>query len=574
MVSISVLLTNGYDFLLCQYHSEHNNEIIYSLPTVKAPTSIDAKRKIKEQIAELGISFFIEKEIYNQTHNDDVHYVFLCHANQYAYAFKKDTYTWVDIKKCPDISLKDIYEKSSDIVFEYINDRLKIARDIKKKINSLLDQSVVKLEFVEKLNGLQIYINTPDFRCAFSYLITFDFSNQDELEYQINWVLNQSIAPGDKSDIYILFSETMAILLKLFLIEPVYINVFEHLLVDGEISGAAIDFESDNFGGVIEKSKIADKAVASFELFIETMGLHGMTIGSISHQNIDSCDDDIISCLNKKYHNYVLREEHACYYDDQIACIYLNNGIYNADKLLKDYSFEILEGIHGKLLIQHKCEWIFYNFIDNNEWNTVQRIIRKRKFVDYKLLCQSNRLYIIAGNEIWIINGCFHHGIADLEKEEILDRNQKERALLLANREFSWKYPLNYSRFEELCADLLEQLHPMSRVRLAGNANNADGGRDVLIYNPDDKLFICQCKAYQKSVGKSDVKDIRDTIEFHGASGFFLMVSSTITSQLIKHLELLRPKYKIDWWTEREIFKLLRRYPLLAEEYKDILEIK
>lgn len=573
MVSVSVLITNGYELLLCQSLDKHNNKLIYSLPVVTTPTLIGAKRKIKKQIEEIGVSFFIEKEIYNQTHNDDTHYVFLCHANKYVYTLKNDAYVWFDIKQCSDISIADLYRQSSETVCAYIKSRLCIAQDIKKKINILHDQSVVKLEFVEKLNGLQIYINTPAFRCAFSYLITFDFSNENELEYQINWVLNQSIAPGDKSDIYILFSESMAILLKLFLVEPVYINAFEHLLNEGEIGGAVIAFESNNFNGVIERSRIVDKAVSSFELFNVTMGLHGMTIGSVSHQNVNAGDDDIINCLSKQYHNYIVREEHACYYDDKIACIYLNNGVYDSDKLLKDYNHEVIEGIHGKVLLQHKCDWTFYNYIDNDEWNILQKIIKKRKLTNYKLLCQSNRLYIIADNEIWIITGWFHHGIADLEKEEILERNQKERALLLANRDFSWKYPINYSRFEELCADLLEQLYPTSRVRLAGNANNADGGRDVLVYNSDDTLYICQCKAYNKSVGKGDVKDIRDTIEFHGATGFFLMVSSTVTNPLIKHLELLRQKYKIEWWTEREIFKLLRRYPLLAESYKDILDI-
>ena len=266
--------------------------------------------------------------------------------------------------------------------------------------------------------------------------------------------------------------------------------------IDGEIGGAVIAFESNNINGVIERSRIVDKAVSSFELFNVTMGLHGMTIGSVSHQNVNAGDDDIINCLSKQYHNYIVREEHACYYDDKIACIYLNNGVYDSDKLLKDYNHEVIEGIHGKVLLQHKCDWTFYNYIDNDEWNILQKIIKKRKLTNYKLLCQSNRLYIIADNEIWIITGWFHHGIADLEKEEILERNQKERALLLANRDFSWKYPINYSRFEELCADLLEQLYPTSRVRLAGNANNADGERDVLVYNSDDTLYICQCKAY------------------------------------------------------------------------------
>jgi len=574
MTTVSALITNGNEFLLCPKDSKNDNRITYSLPTVKTPTLIGAKRKLKKQLEELGVTFFIEKEIYNQTHNDDEHYVFLCHTSEYVYTLKNDAYIWFDIKKCSDIFLEDIYEQSSDTVFAYINNRLSITQDIKNKINLLHDQSVVKLEFVERLNGLQIYITTPDFRCAFSYLITFDFSNDNELDYQINWVLNQSLAPGDKSDIYIFFSETMAILLKLFLVEPVYINVFEHMLIDGEIGGAVIAFESNDFNGVIEKNRIVDKAVDSFELFNAIMGLHGMTIGSISHQNTNGSDADIINCLNKQCHNYVLREEHACYYDDKLACIYLNNGVYDPDKILKDYSYEVIDGVHGKLLLQHKSDWIFYNFIDNDEWNAVQKIIKKRRFSNYKLLCQSNRLYVVSGNEIWIITGWFHHDIADLEKQEILDRNQKERALLLANRDFSWKYPLNYSRFEELCADLLEKLYPTSRIRLAGNANNADGGRDILIYNSDETLYICQCKAYQKSVGKSSVNDIRDTIEFHGATGFFLMVSSTITAPLIKHLEALRPKYKMDWLTEREIFKLLRRYPLLAEEYKDLLEIK
>lgn len=52
------------------------------------------------------------------------------------------------------------------------------------------------------------------------------------------------------------------------------------------------------------------------------------------------------------------------------------------------------------------------------------------------------------------------------------------------------------------------------------------------------------------------------------------MVSSRITSPLIKNLEILKQKYAVDWWTEREIFNYLRRYPFIADRYRDILEIK
>lgn len=573
MVSVSVLISNGHEFLLRKSGGNHEEEIKYSLPSATTPTLIGAKRKIKKHVEKVGVVFFFEKELYDHSYDNDTHYVFLCHAHQYVLTPKKDDYVWLDIKNCAEVIIGDICEQSEKMVFKYINERLDIVQEVKRKINSIHDQSVVKLEFTEKLNGIQVDVITPDFRCAFSYSIVFDFISSNELEYQINWVVNQSLAPGDKSDIYLLFSETMAILLKLFLCEPVCVNTVEHYFVDKEIGGAIIAFESEGFNGIVGRDGVVNSAVSSFELFNMMMGIHGMLIGSISHHNTDNPDKGIIRCFNKQYLNCVLREEHACYYDNSIACIYLNNGVYNSSRLLSGYSFEIIDGIHGKILIQRKNEWVFYNYIDNDDWETVQKIVKKRGLTDFTLLCQSNRLYVIEYKEIWIVFGWFHHGIADLEKEEILDRNQRERALLLANREFAWKYPINYSRFEELCADLLEQVYPTSMIRLAGNANNADGGRDILVYNTDGTLYICQCKAYKKSVGKGDVRDIRDTIEFHGAAGFLLMVSSTATEPLIKHLELLGKRYKTKWWTDREIFKLLRRYPLIADRYKDILEI-
>ena len=572
MVSTSVLISNGYQFLM--HKRIESEKIEHSFPSVKTPTLLGAKRKIKKDIKSIGVSFFFDKEIHNETQGEETHYVFLCHANEYMFSLKDDNYIWVDIEKIKEIALNDTHRRTNQIVLKYIDDRQELIYQIEEKINSFHDQSIVKLEFSKKLNGLQIFINSPDFRCAYSYLVTFDFVNENELEYSINWILNNSIAPGDKSDIYIFFSETMAIILKLFLQEPVCVAMFGHCFVDGEIGGAQIAFESDEYSGRISKNEIVKRIVFSFEVFNMVMGVHGGLIGSISHNNIENTDENILKCFNKQYVNYVCREEHACYYDNRMECIYIDNGIYDANELFKEYSYEFIAGAHGKILVQKWRDLTFLNYVDNDDWDIVQKIIKRRKFVDYKLLAQSNKLYVIANKEIWVINGWFHHAIAELEKEDVLDRNKREQALLLANREFGWKYPLNYGRFEELCADLLEQIKPNARIRLAGDANNADGGRDILVYNPDDTLHICQCKAYQRNVGKSDVQDIRDTIEFHGATGFHLMVSSRITSPLIKHLELLKPKYAVDWWTEREIFNYLRRYPYIADRYRDILEIK
>ena len=68
--------------------------------------------EIKKQIEELGVSFFEEKEIYNQVHDNDTHYVFLCHASRYLHTLKNDSFKWFDIVKCTDIFLMDIQRKA------------------------------------------------------------------------------------------------------------------------------------------------------------------------------------------------------------------------------------------------------------------------------------------------------------------------------------------------------------------------------------------------------------------------------------------------------------------------------
>lgn len=97
---------------------------------------------------------------------------------------------------------------------------------------------------------------------------------------------------------------------------------------------------------------------------------------------------------------------------------------------------------------------------------------------------------------------------------------------------FKWRYPVNSGRFEELIADLLETDIMIQDVRLVGRSNNADGGRDLLIFKRSMQdagtygtiLVIGQCNAYEKSVSKTHVRDIRDTLEYYNAVGFFLVL--------------------------------------------------
>ena len=194
----------------------------------------------------------------------------------------------------------------------------------------------------------------------------------------------------------------------------------------------------------------------------------------------------------------------------------------------------------------------------------------------YTLVCQSNRLYLLSSNYIWVFAGDYHHSYVAEEEKLIFDRQAKENALLHVNRDFKWIFPVNPSRFEQLIADIIEYQQPDTTVRLVGRTNNPDGGRDIIIRRKEGenrKLTICRCKAYQNSVNKSHVTDIRDTLDYYEATGFLLAVTSDITAPLIDHLTSLEKKYDVDWWTRRELFKIMRQYPSLVNAYQDIIKV-
>ncbi len=166
-----------------------------------------------------------------------------------------------------------------------------------------------------------------------------------------------------------------------------------------------------------------------------------------------------------------------------------------------------------------------------------------------------------------------------LKSSTCINFKNQAQIVFYKNCAIIYKDPINAERFEELIADLIEKNPHVMRVRLMGKTNEADGGRDILIkkrknaYSDEKYLVIGQCKAYQTSVGKRDVTDIRDMLDHYDAEGFFLAASNKIRVSLIDYLRKLEEKYDVDWWTDREIFNRLRQDPFLADRYADIVEV-
>lgn len=162
-------------------------------------------------------------------------------------------------------------------------------------------------------------------------------------------------------------------------------------------------------------------------------------------------------------------------------------------------------------------------------------------------------------------------------------------SILFPAPRFEWKDDIGDDDFEQLILTLLARDPQVQWVRKVGSTRDRDAGRDLLaewmtLPLPGEILpkgapplslrrVVIQCKAYTRPVDKSRVTDIRDVVEHHGATGYFLAVSSSLTSGLFEHLDRLRlgGKLWVDWWTRPEIEEKLQVYPDIISKFSHIV---
>lgn len=573
MVHIGCVISNGYNILLSHCVATEENSH-YAIPECSASSVEDAKYTITKRLNDEGIYFDFDSIIFESKVDESRHYIlYLCHAYRWIGLDKSNQYQWQEISEIPAHIFFSTCAEICGALNSYFNKRSRIFSEIRSEISSLFDQSCVKIEIGEQIDSVIFSFRHPSIYVPFCLSVKFCI-NEDDVDFQVKWRGRRPIVPGDKSDIYFLFAETMALLLKLFN-EPVYVSTHNCLYNNFEINDAEIIFEGNEYNGTIDQAEFPKRIIEAFIFFNTMLDIHGKIFGSISNEPsavIDKCIVDFLGPAS----NYISRKESRCYYNSDIGYLELLNDY--CDFFLQKYSYEVLTGITGSLLFSKNYDQnLLTNYIAKENIDKVIEVVKVFSIKNYSLVCQSNRLYLLSGNSIWIFMGDFHHSKKNDEEKLIYDRQARENALLRINRNYRWIYPIDASRFENLVAEIIECQQPNADVRVVGKTNNPDGGRDILIINRRQEgsreLTICQCKAYSRSVNKSHVADIRDTLDFHNANGFLLAVASEITTPLIDHLMSLSQRYHVKWWTGREIFKILRQYPMLIDRYRDIIEV-
>ena len=568
--------------ILLQQKSEINNQIIWELPNCEITDVDNQINLLVEKCKTLNVTIETTDIFFDNESNNQRCIVYNTELRSLSYSSSSGC--WIDAKDLKNLSFSKQFDGAiSKLVHEYdiINS---IHREIEKVVIDGSEALGIKIELMTSYNYFNVFVhNDYGSYCPFIFSVDYEFESEDDIRAINSWHITRMFADGDKTDLYVLYANMMSILLKCTFHKNVYVN-YLNLFGPLEINAASIIFNEIHKNLTVNDLKQVVEEI--YSLYTFCMFLFENLIGSFSLIR----DDAKFNLQYLKYFkdneccNNFSREEHQYYSDCEkgISLLVIDNGIYHVQDLLKTHEFKFVDGIDGRILYQKNNVKESFNYISNEDWRRISQVITDMEIKDYTIVCQINQLYMIEQNGIWIFEGDFSEYWANIEKEKILDRQSFENKILHFNRLFKWRYPVNPGRFEELISDLLETEVMIQRVRLVGKSNNADGGRDLLIYKKymqsegkyGTALIIGQCKAYEKSVNKSHVRDIRDTLDYYNANGFFLAVTSGITTQLIDHLCKLQESRDVDWWTEREIFKKLRQNSYVVARYLDILEVE
>jgi hypothetical protein len=585
---LSAIIENDIEneLLVCVTEDSQGNGVI-SLPSVYAENSESVDQLINKCKKEYDVDF----EIVNQPKvykNSDL-MVYETKIRSFSYSTNNKLYKWIGTDNlCLSIVEKEYIDVFSDLINEY--KVLKSIRElIRDKVNAVTElfSELFTIEISEQKEGINIFIHYSEkIICPFGFRVDFKILN-DKIMLLYSMFLTRSYADGDKTDEYFLFANLMSIIQKVLFNEDVYIEYLS-LFDNREINRASLLFlDNHSLIDLNDNTTLGEYTESHYCSFVMSLMFFGDIFGSFSNE-LDE------NKFNEQYSNYLCkdgdmwncqsRKESQFYIDLHrgLALLHLDNLEYDSDMLLH-IKTEMIDCENGKVLCQNLTEngYQSHRFITKERWTIAEILISDMKIEKYSFVCQNDSLYLIENNNIWVFIGDYSKYKAEDEKKNIINRHNRERMALNLNRNFSWKYPVNYSRFEELIADLMDREERILSVRLMGKSNASDGGRDLLIWKTKKKnentfgsvLILGQCKAYIHSVGKRDVTDIRDKIENYDAKGFHLFVSSELTPQLIDNLVKLQEKYEIDWWTQREIFQRLRLNSDIADRYLDIINI-
>ncbi len=448
------------------------------------------------------------------------------------------------------------------------------------------EKSVFKI-FTGEIDGLTLFLKIKEEKISYYFLV-----RTHDIVYH-----------GDRSDIHIIISLMFSSFLKVK--AKISCSIFDiaHPVIEDEIWGRYIyPGQYENPSGNVS-DHIENLLHILFEWrysFWELIGcpceecMKGENLINDRDYDIESNLNNYSATIKRSNIGKRVRPSYSFVYDidNDITIIKSKSLAYYLETITKvfDYKPQKINGINGDILIDSRT----YNFVNYEALKEIENVLTS---INSNLQQTANNFIVIENfiiniKEEYIIAKSVSSGIGAFkqEKELIRERHNLEASILFPIPIFEWLDNPCPTQFELLIKSLLERDVKVKRVRIAAPTNQGDKGRDLIIdweIADENQLFhqgvppsqirkiVGQCKASNNSIGKNKVQDIRDTIEQHDASGFFLAVSTQITNPLTETLEKINQKQIwADWWNRDDIEFRLNQNQDLIPKFDKVLRIK
>lgn len=448
--------------------------------------------------------------------------------------------------------------------------------------------------FIDEFSGIILNIHVEnEYKFNFSFLIrTHDI-----------------IHHGDRTDIHIIVSQMFSVFLKNSQLN-LSCSIYEmpHPIIENEVYGCFVIPEQFGINNLLGNKFTLNEKITALIIHIKIWSdIFWTTFGCPCSECISKVKENSDETLRYDTYNFyenILIENFRKHYNNNFGYRKIPEWIY-----LYNFDNSILIGNS-----QNLCKYL--NLISQKEKsealkttkgifyfnNTLNYFVKKKDLIKIKSIFKSINKdfnfdninlnfienYIIINDSETFVS--YKKEIGKLsfkyEKEKIREQHNLESELLFPIYNFEWHDKVCPNQFESLIKELLERENNITWVKKPAPLNQGDKGRDLIIdvFIKDENKFkqdeipfkkikvVGQCKAFNKSVGTSDVCNIRDTVELHDSEGYFLAVSSQLTLALTETLEKLRNKMWVDWWNREDIESRLNRnqdlIPLFPKVFK------
>ncbi|KXX66714.1 restriction endonuclease [Flammeovirga sp. SJP92] len=415
---------------------------------------------------------------------------------------------------------------------------------------------------------------------------------------------------GDRTDAHVVLSLMFSSYLRLSGF-PISTSLFDIAHpVEDEVWGRYIMPEQlPSFLGISNEEQLREKiyiiisTVANWrQLFWEFVGCpcdKCMNEDGINNQRDYDLQDRLIESVEKVYglsshknHGSRMRPNWNYLYDiDNEVTLIESKELSNfIQKLLGNSEFtkNIIDGINGQLVVDNEIN----NFIPKESRKEIDELIKtinNEKEANYPIIPLENMLITVSYPFVIALGRQSGKQEFNTEREIIRNRHNRESEILFPIPSFNWTENPCPDQFESLIKALLEREPNVKQVRKPAPINQGDKGRDLIIeWNIIDSTFatehhpptrmikvVGQCKSSKKTVGKSKVIDIRDTVETHKSSGFFLAVNTQISAPLTEKLESLQGQgVWTSWWNREDIELRLSKNQDLIPKFPEVLKVK